>query len=83
MSFYVALTDAGLPVIIGNAKDLVARFDATDYVGIVPHHLPTRYCESLFPEKYGDIFDFTHAYKDEDPWFEKIEWIPEVPKRLR
>lgn len=83
VSFYVALTDAELPVVIGDAKELISRFDATDYVGIVPHHLPTRYCESLFPEKYGDIFDFTHAYKDEDPWFEKIEWIPEVPKRLR
>ena len=77
VSFYLALSSAGLPVIIGGAEELLARFEATDYIGIVPHHYPTRYCESLFPEKYGNITDFTHVYKSEDTWFEKIEWLPE------
>lgn len=82
VTFYVALTDAGFPVIISGADELISRFDGTDYIGIVPHHLPTRYCESLFPDKYGVIIDFTHVYKDEDLWFEKIEWIPEEPAAL-
>ena len=77
VSFYLALSDAGLPVTIRGAEELLARFEATDYVGIVPHHLPTRYCESLFPDRYGDIVDFTHVYKSEDTWFDKIEWVPE------
>lgn len=77
VSFYLALTEAGYPVIINDAEELLARFEASDYIGIVPHHLPTRYCENLFPKEYGDIIDFTHAYKNEDAWFEKIEWLPE------
>ena len=77
VSFYVALCSAGLPVIIEGAEKLIARFEATDYIGIVPHHLPTRYCESLFPDEYGEIVDFSHVYKGEDPWFDKIVWLPE------
>ena len=73
--FYLALTDAGLPVIIDGAEEFLSRFEASDYVGIVPHAYPTRYCESLFPKKYGKIISFCHAYKDEDVWFDKIEWL--------
>ena len=82
VSFYIALSEAGLPVIIGGAEELLARFEATDYIGIVPHHVATRYCADLFPEKYGDIIDFTHVYKDEDAWFDKIEWLPEEEAKL-
>ena len=83
VTFYVALSSAGYPVIIEGAEALLARFEATDYVGIVPHHLPTRYCESLFPDSYGTIVDFTHVYKDEDAtWFDKIEWLPEEEAEL-
>lgn len=77
VSFYVALTAAGMPVVISDAEELLARFEATDYIGIVPHHVITRYCESLFPDSYGNIVDFTHVYKDEDAWFDQIEWLPE------
>ena len=73
----MALCSAGLPVIIGGAKELISRFEATDYIGVVPHHLPTRYCESLFPDEYGEIINFTHVYKGEDLWFDKIVWLPE------
>ena len=83
VTFYVALSSAGYPVIIEGAEALLARFEATDYVGIVPHHLPTRYCESMFPDSYGTIVDFTHVYKDEDAtWFDKIEWLPEEEAEL-
>ena len=82
VSFYIALSEAGLPVILRDAEELLARFDATDYIGIVPHHLPTRYCEHLFPASYGKIIDFIHVDREEDPWFEKVEWLPEKPARL-
>ena len=82
VSFYNALSAAGLPVVIGGAEELIARFEATDWIGIVPHHVPTRYCEDLFPNEYGEIIDFTHVYKEDDPWFEKIKWLPEDPAKL-
>ncbi len=76
VSFYVSLSEAGMPVIIDGAEEMIARLDGSDYIGIVPHHMYTRYCESLFPAKYGDIVDFTHVYKNEDAWFDRIEWLP-------
>lgn len=82
VSFYLALTNAGLPVVISGAEELLARFEASDWVGVVPHYCPTRYCEDLFPDEYGDIIDFTHVYKDEDKWFSKITWLPEEPAML-
>lgn len=83
VKFYLALSSAGLPVIIGSAEELLSRFEATDYVGIVPHHLPTRYCESLFPDEYGEIIDFTYVYKGEDEWFDEVTWLPEDPAELK
>lgn len=78
VKFYTALSAAGLPVLLSCAEDIMTRFDGTGYVGIVPHSYPTRYCEDLFPEKYGDIIDFTHVYREEMERFgDAIEWIPE------
>ena len=77
VSFYLALYDAGLPVFIRDAKELVASFTGTDYIGIVPHHEIPKYCSNLFPSKYGTIFDFMHVYKEEDSWFDKVIWLPE------
>lgn len=82
ISFYIALSKAGLPIIITNGDELMASFKGTDYVGIVPHDMPTRYCEELFPNEYGRIFDYGHVYKDEDCWFDKIKWLPEAPSEL-
>ncbi len=82
VSFYIALSSAGIPVILDDAEELMARFDASDYIGVVPHSYFTRYCEHLFPDKYGRIIDFVHVYKGEDEWFDDIEWIPEEPAEL-
>ena len=82
INFYLALTAAGLPVIMSGADELMASFNGSDYVGIVPHHMPTRYVGDLFPDEYGDIIDFTHVYKEEHNWFDKITWLPETPARL-
>lgn len=82
VSFYIALFEAGLPVVIAGAEKLLARFNATDYIGVVPHHISPRYCESLFPDDYGAIVDFTHVYKGYDPWIEKIMWLSEEKAKL-
>lgn len=82
--FYTALSAAGLPVLLSDAKDIMTRFDGTGYVGIVPHSVPTRYCEELFPEKYGDIIDFMHVYREEMENFgDAIEWLPEEEAMLQ
>ncbi len=80
--FYLALSSAGLPVIVYGAEELIARFDGADYVGVVPHHVITRYCDDLFPEEYDRIIDFTHVYKEEDKWFDKITWLQEEPAKM-
>ena len=82
VSFYLALSSAGLPVIVTDADALLARFEGTDWVGVVPHHVPTRYCASLFPDEYGTIIDFTHVYLGEDAWHDRIVWLPEKEARL-
>ena len=83
VTFYLVLSDAGLPVVLADAEEILARFLGTDLIGIVPHHVSPRYCESLFPDKYGRIIDFMHVY-DEDIESLKpfIEWIPEEPASL-
>jgi hypothetical protein len=77
VSFYLALSAAGLPVVIRDAEQLLARLDGTDWVGVVPHHVFPRYCEGLFPDEYGKIIDFAHVFKGEDAWFDRVVWLPE------
>ena len=77
VSFYVALSDAGLPVFLYDADAILARIEGTDYIGIVPHHVIPKYCEDMFPAKYGRVIDFMHVY-DEDlaEYGDAIEWLP-------
>lgn len=77
VSFYVALSRAGLPVILHDADEILARFEGTDYVGIVPHSVIPKYCESMFPAKYGAVIDSMHVYDEEMELFgDEIEWLP-------
>ena len=83
VNFYLTLAENGLPVVIDDADELVNGFRGSDYVGIVPHHVIPRYCESLFPKEYGRIFDFIHVYKDEDKWYNSVTWLSEEPACLQ
>ena len=83
VAFYTALSAAGLPVILRDAEEILARFEGTDYVGIVPHSVIPKYCESMFPEKYGPVIDFMHVYEEEiDLYCDQIEWLPLEEARL-
>ena len=83
VSFYIALSNAGLPVVLDDADEILARINASDYVGIVPHHVTPRYCEGMFPEKYGKVIDFMHIYGPEMVKYgDDIEWLPEEPAEL-
>lgn len=76
VNFYVALHDAGLPVILQDADGILARFRGEDLIGIVPHNIIPIYCNSLFPESCGKIYDSMHVQED-DAWLKNIEWLPE------
>ena len=76
INFYVAIHEAGYPVILADADAILARLQGKDWIGIVPHSMIPAYCESMFPTSYGVILDFMHVYKEEDLWFDKIQWLP-------
>ena len=76
--FYVALKRAGLPVILRDARAILARFKAEDLVGVVPRDVIPVYCEGMFPKGYGVMLDFMHVLdEDMEAFGDKIEWLPE------
>ena len=84
VNFYVALNNAGFPVYLYDAEEILSRFDGSDYVGIVPHSVIPRYCEEMFPKKYGHVIDFMHVYEDEYEQFgDKIEWLELEEAKLK
>lgn len=83
VNFYISLKKAGLPIVLEDADEIVARFKGSDYIGIVPHSVIPKYCEEMFPSKFGKVIDFIHVY-DEDlkKYGKEIIWIPELPAKL-
>lgn len=78
VNFFVAIRKSGYPVMLEDAEGILARFEGTDLIGIVPANSQTRYCEDLFPAKYGTILDFMHIYEEDMEKFgDQIEWLPE------
>ena len=83
VTFYVMLSAAGLPVVLDDADEILARFKGNDYIGIVPHHVIPKYCEEMFPAKYGHVIDFMHIYdEDLETIGDSIEWLPEPEAKL-
>ena len=83
INFFVALREECLPVILNDAEEILARLEGTDYIGIVPHRVIPKYCEGMFPDRYGHVIDFMHAYSDEyEELKDYIEWLPEDPAEV-
>lgn len=81
--FYLALRDAGLPVILDDAEAILARFEGTDLVGIVPRTVAPVYCSDIFPGDLGTILDFINVYdEDMESFGNSITWFPEEPAEL-
>lgn len=84
VSFYVALHNEGYPVVLEDAREILARFEGTDYVGIVPHSVIPKYCEGMFPAKYGRVIDFMNVYDEEiELYGSQIEWLPLEEAKLK
>ena len=82
--FYLTLHDAGLPVLISDAEEILARFDASDYIGIVPHSMIPKYCERMFPKEYGRVIDYMHVYEEDlEKYKGDIIWLPEDIAELK
>ena len=84
VSFFVALRDAGWPVYLYDSDEILARYEGTDYVGIVPHRIIPKYCEGMFPkEEYGRVIDFMHVYDEDKELLQYVTWLPEEPAELK
>jgi len=78
VKFYVAIHDAGYPVYLMDGEDMLRRFRGDVNVGIVPHDVFPRYCEGMFPKRFGRIMDFIHVdEEDVEKLGDAIEWLPE------
>ena len=80
--FFVALRKAGLPVILNDADEIRARYDGKSYIGVVPHRSSTRYCEDLFPAKYGHVIDAIQIFQEDEDLLPYVEWLPEEKAKL-
>ena len=75
VKFYLALKRAGYPVYIYNAEELIARFNETERIGVVPVGVFPRYCGGYFPNE--KIIDFMNLpFEERDKVAEKCKWQP-------
>lgn len=79
--FYLALTRAGVPVFLFDAKALADRMAEKEYIGIVPDGVTPRYCESRFPDE--DIISFMNLPdEDREQLLPFCHWQPIKPVYL-
>lgn len=75
IKFFLALQHARVPVVLQNARQLVARVVGDEEIGIVPEGVFPRYCESLFPEK--EIISFMNLPFEKRSEFAALcKWQP-------
>lgn len=79
IKFFLALRNAGIPVILREAKALSDRMSGEEKMGIVPDGVFPRYCDSYFPGEH--IIDFINLPDENRAELAKLcVWqpIPEV-----
>lgn len=81
VKFYLALTRAGVPVYLGEARTLVARLTEEEKIGIVPEGIIPAYCGDRFPDEH--IIDFMNLpYEDREKFLPYCTWYKEQPVTL-
>lgn len=83
IKFYNALRENNIAVVLEDAEEIKRSVLGEDEIGIVPHDVFPRYCESMFPGK--DIILFEHLPYEEDElnkMLPKITWLKEEEQFL-
>lgn len=81
VKFYLALTRAGIPVFLAEAKTLADRLLEREIIGIVPEGMMPAYCENYFPNTH--IIDFMNLpFEDREQFLPYCNWIEEKPITL-
>ena len=74
--FYLALREAGVPVILNEGRQLLARMLEVDKIGIVPNGVWPAYCDGMFPEE--KLLDFINLpTKKQDEVVKHCTWFQE------
>ena len=56
IKFFLAIHDAGVPVVIHEADLLKDRLRGLEKVGVVPFGVTPAYCQSWFPNEHIEVF---------------------------
>lgn len=87
IEMYLAIKEAGYPVMIRDGQLMKEKLRGEDYIGIVPDGVIPRYCYSFFPNE--DIKTFMNFYEYEDyakRALQKVIWheekIPELKEGI-
>ena len=56
IKFFLAIHDAGVPVVIHEAELLKNRLRGLEKVGVVPFGVTPAYCQSWFPNEHIEVF---------------------------
>ena len=77
MRFFLALREAGLPVMLLHGDQIADALAGKDYVGIVPEGFVPNYCSSLFPGK--NLLDYVRLSDLKiDGHDDCVLWLPET-----
>ena len=75
--FFLALREAGLPVMLLHGDQIADALAGKDYVGIVPEGFVPNYCSSLFPGK--NLLDYVRLSDLKmDGHDDCVLWLPET-----
>jgi len=81
IKFYLALTDAGVPVSLYKGKELADMIKGRDYIGIVSEDIFPRHCGLLFPGE--QIIQYINLpYEDREEIIAAAYWYPLDDVRL-
>ena len=75
IKFYLALKQEGIPVILRQSELLKSRLRGEERVGIVPHGIFPRYCQSWFPGEKIEAFRNLSVENPEEE-IRLAEWKP-------
>lgn len=81
IKFFLAIHNAGIPVVIHEAELLKNRLRGLEKVGIVPYGVTPAYCQSWFPDEHIEVF-MNLSTEEPEKMAAYCIWRPLVPIEL-